>query len=32
MWLIKAMNDLKSAEKLIEGDEPILDTAIYHTQ
>jgi HEPN domain-containing protein len=32
MWLIKAMNDLKSAEKLIEGYEPILDTAIYHTQ
>lgn len=32
IWLIKAMNDLKSAEKLIEGDEPILDTAIYHTQ
>jgi len=31
-WLYKAKNDLKSALKLIEGDEPIMDTAIYHTQ
>jgi len=32
VWLLKALHDLKSAEKLIEGDEPITDTAIYHTQ
>ncbi|MBI5184137.1 MAG: HEPN domain-containing protein [Nitrospinae bacterium] len=32
VWLVKAENDLKSAKKLIEGDDPILDTAIYHTQ
>lgn len=31
-WLIKAMNDLRSSKKLIEDNEPILDTAIYHTQ
>lgn len=32
IWLLKAENDLKSAEKLVEGDDPVLDTAIYHTQ
>ncbi|MBI5186749.1 MAG: HEPN domain-containing protein [Nitrospinae bacterium] len=32
VWLIKAGNDLKSAKKLLDGDDPILDTAIYHTQ
>jgi HEPN domain-containing protein len=32
IWLLKAENDLKSAEKLSEGDDPVLDTAIYHTQ
>ena len=31
-WLYKANNDLKSALKLLEGDDPIMDTAIYHTQ
>ena len=31
-WLYKAKNDLKSASKLLEGDDPIMDTAIYHTQ
>ena len=31
-WLYKAHNDLKSALKLLEGDDPIMDTAIYHTQ
>ena len=31
-WLYKAENDLKSAKKLLTGDDPILDTAIYHTQ
>lgn len=31
-WIIKARNDLKSASKLSFGDEPVLDTAIYHCQ
>ncbi|MBS4062062.1 MAG: HEPN domain-containing protein [Bacteroidetes bacterium] len=31
-WLLKAYNDLKSAKKLMSGDDKILDTAIYHTQ
>jgi len=31
-WLLKAENDLLSAKKLIAGDNPILDTAVYHTQ
>jgi HEPN domain-containing protein len=31
-WLVKARHDLKSAKKLIEGDDKILDTAIYHCQ
>ena len=31
-WLYKANNDLKSALKLLDGDDPIMDTAIYHTQ
>ena len=31
-WMYKANNDLKSALKLLEGDDPIVDTAIYHTQ
>ena len=30
-WLIKAQHDLLSANKLITGEEPVLDTAIYHT-
>ena len=32
VWLIKARNDIKSSKKLLEGEDPILDTAIYHTQ
>ena len=31
-WIYKAKNDLKSALKLLDGDDPIMDTAIYHTQ
>lgn len=31
-WIYKSRNDLKSALKLLEGDDPIMDTAIYHTQ
>jgi HEPN domain-containing protein len=31
-WLSKSKNDLKSSNKLVKGEEPVLDTAIYHTQ
>ena len=31
-WLKKSIQDLKSAKRLKEGDEPLLDTAAYHTQ
>jgi len=31
-WIIKAETDLKSAKKLFEGGNQILDTSIYHTQ
>jgi HEPN domain-containing protein len=31
-WMIKAYHDLISAKKLAQDEEPILDTAIYHTQ
>lgn len=31
-WLIKAKRDLESAKKLMEGENPLADTAIYHTQ
>lgn len=31
-WLFKAENDLKSAKKLISGDEWISDTAVFHAQ
>ena len=31
-WLLKADHDLAAAEKLSGGDEPLLDTAIYHCQ
>ena len=29
-WLTKAQHDLGSARRLMEGDEPFLDTAVYH--
>lgn len=32
LWLEKALRDLKSAKMLFQSDQPILDTAIYHTQ
>lgn len=32
VWLHKARNDIKSSKKLLDGDDPIMDTAIYHTQ
>ena len=31
-WLIKSLHDLGSARRLMEGDEPYLDTAVYHCQ
>ena len=31
-WLIKAQHDLGSARRLMEGDEPYLDTGVYHCQ
>ncbi len=31
-WLIKAQHDLASAQRLALGDDPLLDTAIYHCQ
>jgi HEPN domain-containing protein len=31
-WLDKAQHDLASAERLAQGPEPLLDTAIYHCQ
>lgn len=31
-WLVKALSDLKSAKKLVKGDDETLDTASYHTQ
>lgn len=31
-WLIKVQHDLGSARRLMEGDEPYLDTAVYHCQ
>lgn len=32
LWLVKAHNDLDSSRKLIKGENPIFDTALYHTQ
>ncbi len=32
LWLTKAQHDLASARRLASGDEPILDTAVYHCQ
>jgi HEPN domain-containing protein len=31
-WILKAQSDLKSAEVMVRRDDPITDTAIYHTQ
>lgn len=31
-WLLKSQHDLGSARRLMEGDEPYLDTAVYHCQ
>ncbi len=31
-WLIKADHDLRSAERLLTGEQPLLDTAVYHCQ
>ena len=31
-WLIKSQHDLGSAHRLMEGEEPYLDTAVYHCQ
>jgi HEPN domain-containing protein len=31
-WVTKAQHDLKSAKALSSGEEPILDSAAYHTQ
>jgi HEPN domain-containing protein len=31
-WLIKANNDLRSAEQLFKAEPPLLDTAVYHCQ
>ena len=31
-WLLKAQHDLISVRKLVAGDDPIWDTAIYHCQ
>jgi HEPN domain-containing protein len=31
-WLLKADNDLRSAQQLFEAEPPLLDTAVYHCQ
>lgn len=31
-WVIKSEHDLGSAYRLMEGDEPYLDTAVFHCQ
>jgi HEPN domain-containing protein len=31
-WLIKSEHDLRSSQRLFAGDDPILDTAVYHCQ
>ena len=31
-WLVKSQHDLMSAERLAEGEAPLLDTAVYHCQ
>ena len=31
-WLTRSLHDLRSAQRLANDDEPILDTAVYHCQ
>lgn len=31
-WLLKARRDLEAARRLLIGDEPLLDVAVYHCQ
>lgn len=31
-WIVKAERDLASAVRLLEGEPPFLDTAVYHCQ
>ncbi len=31
-WLVKAKHDVGSARRLMTGEEPYLDTAVYHQQ
>ncbi len=31
-WLIKSQHDIGSARRLMEGEEPYFDTAVYHCQ
>ncbi len=31
-WLLKADHDLQSAKRLLTGEPPLLDTAVYHCQ
>jgi len=32
VWLIKAQHDLAAAKRLAQGNDPVLDVAIYHCQ
>jgi len=31
-WLVKSQHDLGASSRLMEGDEPYLDMAVYHCQ
>jgi HEPN domain-containing protein len=31
-WLLKSQRDLRAARRLMEGEEPYLDVAVYHCQ
>jgi HEPN domain-containing protein len=31
-WIRKTENDLRAAERLLAGDDPVLDAAVYHCQ
>ena len=31
-WLLKASHDIDAAERLLEGDEPLTDVAVFHCQ